>query len=128
RVLFGQRKLEKSQFEWQLPGGWIRNGESPDEAARREVEEETGLQLDKLYLVAVTNNVFSVQNHSISLCFEAKCLDPNQLSTREPNKCQGWFWKYWREMDRNMFLPLEKLKKSDYLPFFENKYEKKLSF
>ena len=45
KVLFGQRKSGQTGFEWQLPGGWINAGESPEQAARREVYEETGLQL-----------------------------------------------------------------------------------
>lgn len=128
KVLFGQRRLESEQFEWQLPGGWIHTGESPDKAARREVEEETGLQLGKLHLVAVTNNLFSAQNHSISLCFEAKCLDPKLLSTMEPGKCLGWYWQAWEEIDKRLFLPLQKLKETDYRPLFKGKYEMRSSF
>lgn len=128
KVLFGQRRLQSEQFEWQLPGGWIHTGESPDKAARREVEEEAGLQLDKLYLVAVTNNLFSAKNHSISLCFEAKCLNPRLLSTMEPGKCLGWHWKAWEEVNENLFLPLEKLKEADYQPFSIDKYEMQASF
>ncbi len=128
KVLFGQRRLQSEYFEWQLPGGWIHTGESPDKAARREVEEETGLQLGKLHLVAVTNNLFSAQNHSISLCFEAKCLDPKLLSTMEPGKCLGWYWKTWEEVNENLFLPLRKLKETDYQPLFKDKYEMQSSF
>lgn len=128
KVLFGQRRLQSDRFEWQLPGGWIQAGESPDDAARREVEEETGLQLGRLYLVAVTNNLFSAENHSISLCFEAKCLDPQLLSTMEPGKCLGWHWKAWAEVNENLFLPLEKLKETDYQPLFKDKYEIQASF
>jgi len=29
---------------WQLPKGWLEEGETPQEAARREVQEETGLR------------------------------------------------------------------------------------
>ena len=42
RILFGQRKVANNDFEWQIPGGWIHNGETPEQAARREVEEEPG--------------------------------------------------------------------------------------
>ena len=60
---------QRTAFEWQLPGGWINQGELPQDAVRREVEEETGLRLGEIQLIGVTNNVFSPQNHSISLCF-----------------------------------------------------------
>ena len=130
RVLFGQRKINNNQHrhQWQLPGGWIRNGEAPEAAARREVEEETGLKLDRLDLVAVTNNIFSAQNHSISLCFQAECRNPKEVALREPEKCLGWHWQKWDELENNLFLPLAILKKSDYRPFIKDKREIGISF
>ena len=37
----------------------MESGESPQQAARREVREETGLALGDLRFVSITNNVFS---------------------------------------------------------------------
>lgn len=128
RVLFGQRKDEVAQFQWQLPGGWIKNGESPESAARREVEEETGLKLERLDFVAATNNVFSAQNHSISLCFEAECRNPEEVVLKEPEKCLGWHWRKWSEIEDSLFLPLAILKKSDYRPFIRDKRGISVSF
>ncbi len=128
RILFGQRIVADNDFEWQIPGGWIRNGETPEQAAKREVEEETGLKLVKLEFVAITNNIFSVRNHSISLCFEAECSNPKELGLKEPEKCLGWQWNKWHEVDANLFLPLANLKKSDYRPFIRDKRRTELSF
>lgn len=121
RVLFGQRRLLSGGFEWQLPGGWINDGEVAEKAARREVEEETALKLAGIEFVAITNNKFSRQNHSISLCFEAECCNPEELTVKEPEKCLGWHWKKWQEVEQNLFLPLANLKKSDYRPFIRDK-------
>lgn len=128
KVLFGKRCITGTDFEWQLPGGWVDMGESPSQAAAREVKEETGLLLRDIELVAVTNNVFSAEKHSISLCFEAECLNPEQLVLKEPEKCLGWHWRLWHEVEEKLFLPLENLKKSNYRPFTRNKSVGKFSF
>lgn len=122
QVLFGQRNSVADGFAWQLPGGWINSGESPQQAARREVIEETGLLLRELRFVGVTNNVFSPRNHSISLYFEAECVDVGSLKQRvEADKCGAWEWRSWAEVTENLFLPLRLFKETGYRPFMLDK-------
>ena len=117
QVLFGKRKSAVDGFEWQLPGGWIDPGESAQQAARREVSEETGLQLQELQFVGVTSNVFSASNHSLSLYFEAECVDVEALQLAESTKCGAWEWRCWAEVTENLYLPLRLFKQTDYRPF-----------
>ena len=52
QVMLIQRDLPPSEGQWALPGGFVRIEETLDEAARRELEEETGLKeifLEQLY-------------------------------------------------------------------------------
>jgi 8-oxo-dGTP diphosphatase len=46
RVLLIRRAHAPSEGLWSLPGGRIEAGETPPEAAAREVREETGLRVD----------------------------------------------------------------------------------
>jgi 8-oxo-dGTP diphosphatase len=119
KVLFGRRITASGGSEWQLPGGWIKTGESPHQAARREVVEETGLLLRDLSFVATTSNVFSAHKHSISLYFEAECVNEDSLIVAERHKCRDWEWKYWAEVTENLFLPLCLLKQTEYRPFLQ---------
>lgn len=44
---------QRNDGQWGVPGGFIELGESTEEAGRREVLEETGLEIGKLELVGV---------------------------------------------------------------------------
>jgi ADP-ribose pyrophosphatase YjhB (NUDIX family) len=43
-LLFARRAVEPCIGEWSLPGGFVEVGETTEEAALRELEEETGLR------------------------------------------------------------------------------------
>src|ERR1700755_2289109 len=47
RVLLLRHVLRKGSG-WGVPGGFLKSGEQPEEAIRRELREETGLELDSV--------------------------------------------------------------------------------
>src|SRR5579863_5186890 len=58
KVLLIQRALEPFKGRWALPGGFVRVDETVDDAARRELVEETGLKnvfLEQLYTFGAVN-------------------------------------------------------------------------
>ncbi len=74
-IVLGKRKHDPFQHQWGLPGGKMEGGETIEEAAVREVKEETNLtiKLDKIV------GVFSKPNRDprgrlISVCFTAKVV------------------------------------------------------
>ncbi len=59
KVLLIQRAAEPDKGMWSIPGGLIENGETAEEAAIREVMEETGLDIENIEFVdAVTKVVY----------------------------------------------------------------------
>lgn len=47
QVLLVKRKIKPYQGFWQLPAGFVEYGEHPQTALKREVKEETGLDVEK---------------------------------------------------------------------------------
>lgn len=47
RVLLGRRVFDPGAGKWDLPGGFLEEHEDPVAALRREVREETGLELEE---------------------------------------------------------------------------------
>jgi 8-oxo-dGTP diphosphatase len=56
RVLLVKRSVEPKKGFWCLPGGFMELGESPEKAALRELEEETGLSGRIEMLLGVSSN------------------------------------------------------------------------
>jgi ADP-ribose pyrophosphatase YjhB (NUDIX family) len=48
RVLLGRRAVEPFKGRWDTPGGFLEEGESPLDGLRRELREETGLEVEPL--------------------------------------------------------------------------------
>jgi putative (di)nucleoside polyphosphate hydrolase len=52
KVFVGQRIDSISNIAWQMPQGGIDDGEEPEEAALRELEEETGISRELIDIIA----------------------------------------------------------------------------
>lgn len=97
------------------------SGESFEACAAREVKEETGLDIDNIEVLKVTNNLFhegAEPSHYIMILLRAVLANPNQLPENlEPDKCDGWDWYEWDSLPRPLFWPLEKLLQDGFHPF-----------
>jgi len=71
----------KWQGKYGLPGGHIEYGETMEETAKREVKEETGLDIFDIQLLMVQECIFSKEfykkKHFIFLDYIAKTKDTN---------------------------------------------------
>lgn len=53
RYLALRRDQDPCRGEWNMPGGFVEAGESGEEAIRREVREETGLEIEPLGVLGI---------------------------------------------------------------------------
>ena len=116
RVLVGRRKSKShGHGTWHMPGGHLEFGESFEECARREVKEETGVEIKNVRFLTATNDVFEKEGkHYITIWMLAE-WKAGEPKTMEPEKCEGWEWKSWEEIEKlkPLFLPVENLIKQE---------------
>jgi 8-oxo-dGTP diphosphatase len=80
RVLLLRHVLRKGSG-WGVPGGFLTAGEQPEEAVRRELREETGLELDAVELAFVRSLAHVRQVEVIFRCrMRAAALDALEKS------------------------------------------------
>ncbi|MCX4232059.1 NUDIX hydrolase [Streptomyces ortus] len=83
RVLMVRRRIGEGELLWQFPAGGIEAGESPQEAAARETEEETGLQVEPLKLLGERVHPKTGRRMSYTACAivsgEAHVADGDEL-------------------------------------------------
>ncbi|XP_062111225.1 geranyl diphosphate phosphohydrolase [Humulus lupulus] len=121
KLLLGKRRSAVGDSTFALPGGHLEFGESFEDCAAREVKEETGLDVNKIEFLTVTNNVFLDEpkpSHYVTIFMRAFLRDPQQVPQNpEPNKCDGWAWYEWDNLPKPLFWPLEKMVLSGFNPF-----------
>jgi len=92
-ILIGKRIGSHASY-FSIPGGHLENGETFEEAAIKEVFEETGLMIKNPKVFCVTNNLRTYQTenkHYISVCLFVNDFT-GTLTVKEPDKCEGWHW------------------------------------
>mmetsp|Transcript_34273 Transcript_34273/g.61837 ORF Transcript_34273/g.61837 Transcript_34273/m.61837 type:complete len:140 (-) Transcript_34273:2438-2857(-) len=109
RVLLGKRLGSLGEGLYALPGGHLEFGESFEDCAIREVEEETGININKSSFVYAINTVFNEKAHYATIFMKTSVTEDTEAQLREPNKCEKWIWSKINELPNPLFSPLQAL-------------------
>ena len=98
RILVSQRALNSELYpgKWQIPGGKVEKGENHLIALKREVKEETDLEV-----ISIDNLLirwFEVAIYQVKVIGKAKVMEPTKVNTE---------WEY---------MKIEEIKKKDTVP------------
>lgn len=109
KVLLGNRSNAHGAGEWSFPGGHLEFGETIFETAKREVKEETDLDVSEFKLISVFDEMRYIKTdgkHYLNISVRAvyKGGEPKLM---EPDKCIEWKWFDIDKLPDKMFEPSE---------------------
>lgn len=116
KVLLGLRRGSHGAGTWAPPGGHLEWGETVESCARREVKEETGLDLGVVRQGPYANDVMPEEDKHYVTCFVEAAATGGEAQVLEPDKCERWKWFPWSSMPEDLFQPLKTLVVSGYVP------------
>src|SRR5256886_14989944 len=102
RFLIGQRRRnDTSPLKWEFPGGKVREGESPEAALARELQEELGVTLVKSAEIGRVRHRYAETPDELEIRFFAAAIAETDLAPRTFEKIA---WALPKELGEYDFL------------------------
>lgn len=99
KVLTTQRPADKRlALLWEFPGGKVENGESPEQALRREIQEELGIELGELEGLSAVDHHYEFGSIRL-LPFSSRCLARPVLKLSEHEDARWINLDEWNVLD-----------------------------
>ena len=93
RVLLARRAVEPDRGKWDVPGGFLEEGEAPSDGLRRELREETGLEGEPGLFVGAWVDTYGAAPDAVStlnLYFEVHVVDAEPVAADDVAEL-AWF-------------------------------------
>ena len=75
RILLCRRGIEPYKDCWDLPGGFLRNGEDPVDGVKREVKEELGVEIEIIRLFDILVDTYGREDvFTFNVCYIVRLL------------------------------------------------------
>lgn len=115
KILLGRRHEDPRKADselngmntWTMPGGKMDLGETFEETARREVKEETGIDLKKLEVICVNNERID-EVHFITVGMYSENFD-GEARIMEPDEIVEWQWFLLDKLPSPLYFPSKKI-------------------
>ena len=102
RLLIGQRRRnDTSPLKWEFPGGKVREGESPQVALARELQEELSVTLAKSVEIGRVRHRYAETSDELEIRFFAAAIEEPELTPRTFEKVA---WVFPKELGDYDFL------------------------
>jgi 8-oxo-dGTP diphosphatase len=108
-LLMGLRRKAHGMGSWSFPGGHLEYGETPEECAIRETQEETGLILTQMRRGPWTNDFYPESGAHYITLFIIAPFPGGLIENREEDKCAGWEWKPVDRLPTPLFASIQNL-------------------
>jgi 8-oxo-dGTP diphosphatase len=110
-ILIGERLSGHGAGTWQIPGGHLEFGETFEEAAGREVFEETGIgDIEVIGVVSLGNDI-AFDKHYVSVGILAH-YRAGEIKNTEPEHSKNWGWHHVSELPAPLFPHSERVIKN----------------
>ncbi len=107
KFLLGKRLGQHMPGYYAAPGGHLEHGESFAACAKREVFEETGLEVASVRLLTIGNYLFGNKHYiDIDVIVEAPFGEPRVM---ESHKCAGWDWYHPEQLPSPLFVVTQRM-------------------
>jgi len=90
QVLLGERSGSFGKGKWCLPQGFIEFDDDFLTAARREVKEETGLEVEILSILSVVSNFLTPRLHTLAIILLARVVNGEPVAA-DDLEALAWF-------------------------------------
>lgn len=105
KVLIGKRKGSHGEGEYAWPGGHLEYMESIEACVRREVHEETGMEVENIRFLRLMNLKTYAPKHYIDIAMVADWKEGEPIVT-ESEKIEVWEWRALDDLPEPLFAPL----------------------